>query len=69
MFNIGVKDYENAVAHTITVVNRELFWVKINYAQVGLGVKHYLISLVNKSMEFIVQKILQKSKLGSINVL
>ena len=40
MVDISVKNYKNAVVHTVTVGNRQLFWVKMNDVQDGLGVKN-----------------------------
>ena len=43
--NISVKNYQNARVHTITMINKELFSVKMIDAQNGLGIKNisYLV--------------------------
>ena len=40
MVVITVEDYKNARVHTITIKNKELFWVKMKDVQDGLGVKN-----------------------------
>ena len=40
MVVITVENYSNAGGHTITVKNKELFWVKMIDVQKGLGVKN-----------------------------
>ena len=40
MVVITVENYSNAGVHTITVKNKELFWVKMIDVQKGLGVKN-----------------------------
>ena len=40
MVVITVENYSNAGVHTITVKNKELFWVKMIDIQKGLGVKN-----------------------------
>ena len=37
---VTVEAYKNAQIHTITVVGKELFWVKMKHAQDGLGIKN-----------------------------
>ena len=39
MVVITVENYQNARLHTITVKNKDLFWVKIVDVQNGLGLK------------------------------
>ena len=45
--NISVKNYQNARIHTITIINRELFWAKMIDVQNGLGIKN-ISDLVRK---------------------
>ena len=40
MVVITIESYKNAEVHTITVKNKELFWVKIIDVQNGLGIKN-----------------------------
>ena len=40
MVVITVEAYKNAKVHTITIKNKELFWVKKKDVQHGLGVKN-----------------------------
>ena len=40
MLVITVEAYKNARVHTITIKNKELFWVKMKDVQNGLGVKN-----------------------------
>ena len=40
MVVITVQNYTDAKVHTITVRNRELFWVKTIDVQNGLGIKN-----------------------------
>ena len=47
MFNISAENYKNAAVHTVTVDNKELFWVKMNDVQDGLGVNN-ISDLVSK---------------------
>ena len=35
MVNISVKNYQNARVHTITIINKKLFWVKMIDVQNG----------------------------------
>ena len=39
MVFITAEDYKNAVVHTITVKNRDYFWVKMKDVENGLGIK------------------------------
>ena len=43
MVVIAVQNYTDAEVHTITVGNRELFWVKMIDVQKGLAYKTFLI--------------------------
>ena len=49
MIDIGVERYANAKVYTITVGNRELFWVRIYDAQKGMSVKN-MPDLVRKEI-------------------
>ena len=49
MIDIGVERYANAKVYTITVGNRELFWVRIYDAQKGMSVKN-MSDLVRKEI-------------------
>ena len=49
MVFITTDNYADAGVHTITVKNKELFWVKIIYVQNGLGLKS-IIDLLRKQM-------------------
>ena len=40
MVVITVQNYYNAEVHTITVVNRKLFWVRMIDVQNALGIKN-----------------------------
>ena len=40
MFVITVEAYQNARVHTITVRNKDFFWVKIKNVQGRLGIKN-----------------------------
>ena len=40
MVVITIESYKNTEVHTITVKNKELFWVKIIDVQNGLGIKN-----------------------------
>ena len=40
MVVITFESYKNAQVHTITVKNKELFWIKMKDVQDGLGVKN-----------------------------
>ena len=46
---ITAKWYENAKLETITVGNKELFWVKMNNIKSGLGIKN-ISDLVRKEI-------------------
>ena len=50
MVVITVQGYTNARVHTITVGNRELYWVKIIDVQNGLGIKS-ISDLVRKNIQ------------------
>ena len=50
MVVITVENYLNAIVHTITVKNKELFWVKIVDVEDGLGVKN-ISDLVRKEIQ------------------
>ena len=41
MVFITVENYLNAQVHTITVKNKDFFWVKMKNVQNGLGLKMY----------------------------
>ena len=47
-----VQNYTDAKVHTITVGNRELFWVKMIDVQNGLGIKN-ISDLVRKYIQAI----------------
>ena len=49
MFYISVEKYTDAKVYTITVVNRELFWVRMCDVQVGLGIQN-MSDLVRKEI-------------------
>ena len=49
MIDIDVERYANAKVYTITVGNRELFWVRIYDAQKGMSVKN-MSDLVRKEI-------------------
>ena len=49
MVVITAQNYDNAKVHTITLENRELFWVKMTDLQDGLGVKN-ISDLVSKEI-------------------
>ena len=49
MVVVTLEAYKNAQVHTITVGNKELFWVKIKDVQNGLGVK-CISDLLRKEM-------------------
>ena len=49
MVVITVEAYKNAQVHTITVKNKELFWVKMKEVQNGLDVK-CISDLLRKKM-------------------
>ena len=49
MVVITAQNYNNAKVHTITLENRELFWVKMTDLQDGLGVKN-ISDLVSKEI-------------------
>ena len=50
MVVITVQNYTDAKVHTITVGNRELFWVKMIDVQKGLGIKN-ISDLVRKGIQ------------------
>ena len=50
MVVITVQGYINARVHTITVGNRELYWVKVIDVQNGLGIKS-ISDLVRKNIQ------------------
>ena len=50
MVVITVQNYTDAKVHTITVGNRELFWVKMIDVQKGLGMKN-ISDLVRKGIQ------------------
>ena len=61
MFEISVEDYKNAQVSAKTVVNRELFWVRMIDEQNGLGIKN-VFDLVRKEIHGMFgTKILQKA--------
>ena len=47
---ITVQNYTDAKVHTITVENRELFWVKMIDVQKGLGIQN-ISDLVRKNIQ------------------
>ena len=49
MVVITFEAYKNAQVHTITVKNKELFWIKRKDVQDGLGVKN-ISDLLRKEM-------------------
>ena len=49
MIVVTVQKYNNAEVHTITVGNRELFWVRMIDEQKGLGIKN-ISDLVRKKI-------------------
>ena len=49
MVNVSVNNYQNARVHTITIINKELFWVKMIDAQNGLGIQN-ISDLVRKEI-------------------
>ena len=49
MIAITVQNYNNADVHTITVGNRELFWIKVIDVQNALGIKN-IYDLVRKEI-------------------
>ena len=55
MVVITVKSYKNAEVHTITVKNKELFWVKMIDVQNGLGIKN-MSDLVRRKICSIFEK-------------
>ena len=52
MVVITVQNCTDAKVRTITVGNRELFWIKMNDAQEGLGVKN-ISDLVRKEIQIL----------------
>ena len=52
MVDISVKTYADAKVYTVTVGNRELFWVRLHDVQEGLGVKN-MSDLVGKEIHSI----------------
>ena len=49
MVDISAENFQNALVYTITVGNRELFWVRMIDVQKGLGVKN-MSDLVRKEI-------------------
>ena len=47
---ITVEAYKNAQVHTITIENKELFWVRMIDIQNGLGIKN-IFDLVRKEIQ------------------
>ena len=67
MLDISVENYRNAV-HTITIGNRELFWVRMHDVQKGLGIKN-ISDLVRKEIHGIFENNnATKDQLKSIKV-
>ena len=60
MVVITDEKYLNARVHTITVKNKELFWVRMKDVQGGLGLKNIPDLVV--CVVCLKQKILQKNK-------
>ena len=54
MVIITVEAYKNAQVHTVTVGNKELFWVKISDVQNGLGIKN-ISDVLRKEIQAIYQ--------------
>ena len=52
MVVIIVQNYTNAEFHTITVENRELFWIKMIDVQKGLSIQN-ISDLVRKEIQVI----------------
>ena len=50
MVVITVQNFTDAEVHTITVGNRELFWIKTNDVQKGLGIQN-ISDLVRKEIQ------------------
>ena len=66
MVVITIQNYTDAEVHTITVGNRELFWIKMIDVQKGLGIQN-ISDLVRKDIQGIYgTKILQKNKKENI---
>ena len=66
MVFITAGAYKNAHVHTITVKNKDYFWVKMKHVGDGLGVKN-MKDLVSKDcVVFLKLKILLKSKKENI---
>ena len=68
MVDISIENYQNAIVYTITVCNREQFWVRMKEVQKGLGIKN-ISDLIKKEIHgtekiFLVPKILQRSRIG-----
>ena len=55
MVVINVENYINAKVHTITIKTINLFWVKMNNVQNGLGIKN-ISHLVRKEIQDIFEK-------------
>ena len=49
MVNISIKNYSNSKVYTITIVNKELFWVRIKDVKKVLGIKN-ISDLVRKEI-------------------
>ena len=61
MVVITVQNYADAEVHTITVENRELFWVKMIDVQNGLGIQN-ISDLVRKDIQGIYETIYKNTK-------
>ena len=66
MVVITVEKYVNSGVHTITIKNKNLFWVKMIEMQKGLGLKNMPNLIKKKYVVFVRQKTLQKNKRKNI---
>ena len=67
MVIVTVQSYTDAEVYTITVGNRELFWVKMIDVQKGLGIQN-IYGLVIKNIQGIYERLktLQKNRKENI---
>ena len=67
MVIVTVQSYTDAEVYTITVGNRELFWVKMIDVQKGLGIQN-ISGLVIKNIQGIYERLktLQKNRKENI---
>ena len=62
MIVITVEAYQNAGVHTITVKNKDFFWVKMKDVQDRLGIKNISDLLKKETLVDLVLKTLLRNK-------